>query len=118
MMMGVAVAVFAVASLPAAARGQKPAASTPQTGAQVPESNRTTLGLYVTPQEAYAMSKADPKGVRILDVRTFEEYLFVGHVEGALNVPVIFPGSIRKARPRRAGRPDVPGRPTLTSSSK
>ena len=104
LMMGVAVAVFAVASLPAVARGQKPAASTPQTGGQVPESNRTTLGLYVTPQEAYAMSKADPKGVRLLDVRTFEEYLFVGHVEGALNVPVIFPRFDPKG-------PSAPGRP-------
>ena len=31
-----------------------------QPAARVPETNRTTLGLYVTPQEAYAMWKADP----------------------------------------------------------
>jgi len=56
----------------------------------VPKSNQTTLGLYVTPREAYAMSQADPKGVTILDVRSFEEYVFVGHPETAKNVPLAF----------------------------
>lgn len=58
---------------------------------QVPETNRTSLGLYATPQEAYAMWKADPKRVNILDVRTFEEYIFVGHAEMSRNIPFLFP---------------------------
>ena len=32
---------------------------TTKQGLQVPETNTTSLGLYVTPQEAYAMWKAD-----------------------------------------------------------
>ena len=56
----------------------------------VPKSNQTTLGLYVTPQEAYAMWQADPDGVTMLDVRSFEEYVFVGHPEMAKNVPLAF----------------------------
>jgi hypothetical protein len=57
----------------------------------VPESNKTTLGLYATPTEAYGMWKADTDGVHILDVRTFEEYVFGGHPEMAQNVPLVFP---------------------------
>jgi rhodanese-related sulfurtransferase len=71
---------------------------------QIPESNRTTLELYVTPQEAYAMWQADPDDVHILDVRTFEEYVFGGHVEVAKNVPLVFP----KFDPEG---PSMPGRP-------
>ena len=75
-----------------------------QPGPEVPESNRTTLGLYVTPQQAYERWKADPERVHILDVRTFEEYIFVGHFEMAKNVPLIFP----RYDP---GGPSMPGRP-------
>ena len=46
---------------------------------QVPEKKQTVLGLYVTAEEAYEMWKVDPDGVKILDVRIPEEYLFVGH---------------------------------------
>ena len=70
----------------------------------VPESNRTVLGLYVTPPDAYRMWKADPERVQILDVRTFEEYIFVGHVETAYNVPLVFP----RYDPNG---PSMPGRP-------
>jgi rhodanese-related sulfurtransferase len=49
---------------------------------------QTTLGLYVTAKEAYDMWKADPEKVKILDVRTQEEYLFVGHPEMAWNIPL------------------------------
>jgi rhodanese-related sulfurtransferase len=70
----------------------------------VPESNRTTLGLYVTPGEAYDRWKADPDGVHILDVRTFEEYTFVGHFEFAKNIPLVFPRFDPEG-------PSMPGRP-------
>ena len=42
------------------------------------------------------MSTADPERVHILDVRTFEEYIFVGHVETAKNIPLVFPGTTRQ----------------------
>ena len=78
---------------------------------EVPESNTTSLGLYVTPREAYAMWQADPDGVHILDVRTFEEYVFGGHVEAAKNVPLVFPSSTPKGRRCPAGRPGCSGDP-------
>ena len=71
---------------------------------KIPESHKTTLGLYVMPKEAYAMWKADPEGIHILDVRTFEEYTFVGHLEMAKNIPFVFP----KYDPKG---PSLPGRP-------
>jgi rhodanese-related sulfurtransferase len=70
----------------------------------VPESNRTVLGLYVSPRQAWEMSQADPRRFHILDVRTFEEYIFVGHVETAKNIPMVFP----RYDPHG---PSMPGRP-------
>jgi rhodanese-related sulfurtransferase len=55
--------------------------------ASVPPDKQTTLGLYLTAAEAYEKWKADPEGVKILDVRTPDEWLFVGHAEMAWNVP-------------------------------
>jgi rhodanese-related sulfurtransferase len=57
---------------------------------EVPERKRTTLGHYVTAQEAYEMWKTRPEEVHILDVRTPEEYVFIGHAEMARNIPVLF----------------------------
>jgi rhodanese-related sulfurtransferase len=57
----------------------------------VPEEKLTSLGLYVTAREAYEMWKADPEHVKVLDVRTFEEYVLIGHAEMAANVPLAFP---------------------------
>ncbi len=56
----------------------------------VPEAKQTNLGLYVTAAEAYRQWKADPEGVKIIDVRTPEEYIFVGHPAMAWNVPLKF----------------------------
>ena len=56
----------------------------------VAEKKRTTLGLYVTAAEAYEMWKADPDRISIIDVRTPEEYIFVGHAEMARNIPLAF----------------------------
>jgi rhodanese-related sulfurtransferase len=55
---------------------------------QVPEGKRTGLGLYVTAKEAYEMWKVDPEKVKIIDCRTTEEFLFVGHPPMAWNIPV------------------------------
>lgn len=84
---------------------------TSQQGRQVPESNKTSLGLYVTPQEAYAMWKAEPERVNILDVRTFEEYIFVGHLEMARNIPFVFPRYRPPADNEAQSAPSSGGRP-------
>ena len=59
-------------------------------GQQVPAKKQTSLGLYVTAREAYEMWKIEPEQVKILDVRTPEEYIFVGHPEMARNIPLLF----------------------------
>jgi len=56
----------------------------------VPDKKQTSLGLYVTSQEAYEIWKADSANVSIIDVRTPEEYIFVGHAEMARNIPIGF----------------------------
>ncbi len=48
---------------------------------------QTVLGLYVTAPEAYAKWQAAPDQVKILDVRTPEEFLFVGSPEMAWKIP-------------------------------
>lgn len=56
---------------------------------EVPEGCVTKLGLYVTPEEAYEKWAADSDTTKILDVRTPEEYAFVGHPEMAMNIPFV-----------------------------
>ncbi len=51
---------------------------------------QTTLGLYVTAAQAYEMWRAAPDDVKIIDVRTPEEFAFVGHPAMAWNVPFAF----------------------------
>ena len=66
----------------------KPASSTEEL--QLPERKQTVLGLYVTAAQAYQMWRAAPDEVKVIDVRTPEEFAFVGHPEGAWNVPLAF----------------------------
>jgi rhodanese-related sulfurtransferase len=56
--------------------------------ANIPKGKQTALGLYVTAREAYEKWKADPDKVKIIDVRTPEEYLFVGHPTMAWKIPL------------------------------
>jgi rhodanese-related sulfurtransferase len=56
--------------------------------AQLPKGKQTALGLYVTSWEAYEKWRAEPDKVKIIDVRTPEEYLFVGHPTMAWKIPV------------------------------
>jgi rhodanese-related sulfurtransferase len=55
---------------------------------EIPKPKQTTLGLYVTAREAYEKWQADPGKGTILDVRTPEEMLFVGHPTMAWKIPV------------------------------
>jgi len=54
----------------------------------IPKGKQTVLGLYVTAKEAYEKWKAEPEKVIILDVRTPEEFLFVGHPPMAWKIPI------------------------------
>ena len=54
----------------------------------IPKNKQTTLGLYVNAAQAYDMWKAALDKVKIIDVRTPEEYLFVGHPDMAWKIPV------------------------------
>jgi rhodanese-related sulfurtransferase len=49
-----------------------------------------TPGVSCSPQAALAQWKADPDQVNLVDVRTPEEYIFIGHVPMARNIPVKF----------------------------
>ena len=54
----------------------------------IPKEKQTDLGLYLTAKEAYEKWKAGPEKVMILDVRTPEEFLFVGYPTMAWRIPV------------------------------
>lgn len=56
--------------------------------ADLPREKQTTLGLYVTAKEACAKWQAEPAKVKIIDVRTPEEFLFVGHPTMAWMIPL------------------------------
>ena len=55
----------------------------------LPEGKQTTLGLYVTSAEAYEKWLAAPDAVKVFDVRTLEEYIFIGHAPMAWNIPLM-----------------------------
>ena len=80
--------LFAAALSPARAESGK--APAPPTADKLPKMKQTTLGLYVTAAQAYEMWKAAPDKVKIIDVRTPEEYALVGHPEMAWNIPLAF----------------------------
>jgi rhodanese-related sulfurtransferase len=53
----------------------------------VPEGKKTALGKYILSARAYEKWKANPQGIKILDVRTRGEYVYVGHATMACNIP-------------------------------
>jgi rhodanese-related sulfurtransferase len=56
--------------------------------ATLPKEKQTVLGLYLTAKEAHEKWRADPETVKVIDVRTPEEFLFVGHPTMAWKIPV------------------------------
>jgi rhodanese-related sulfurtransferase len=54
---------------------------------ELPVEKQTTLGLYVTAKEAYEKWQQAPDEINILDVRTPEEYIYIGHAPMAWNIP-------------------------------
>lgn len=55
-----------------------------------PKKKQTTLGLYITAGDAFTQWYAAPEKVKIIDVRSPSEYVFVGHAPMAANIPVRF----------------------------
>lgn len=70
------IAPIAAAQAPAA----KPSIWAPGTTTwdQLPDFKRAKTGLYLTPQQAFDMKTADPKGVAFFDIRTKAEVQYVG----------------------------------------
>ena len=56
--------------------------------ADLPKGKQTSLGLYVTAEQAYGKWLGAPDDTMVLDVRTLEEYIYVGHAPMAWNVPL------------------------------
>ena len=54
-------------------------ATSTQAESPLPKKKQTTLGLYLTAKEAFGKWHGGSEKVVILDVRTPEEYIFVGH---------------------------------------
>ncbi len=79
-----AIALAAVIALPAAA-GE---IATSVDGSTLPKAKQTPLGLYLTPQDAFAALSADP-GIVFIDVRDPIEVAFIGRAAGMdANIPV------------------------------
>jgi rhodanese-related sulfurtransferase len=78
----------AMIAVPATANGSGGAAEQPPSAQQLPAEKQTTLGLYLTAREAYEKWRSAPGKATVLDVRTPEEYLFIGHAQMAWNVPL------------------------------
>ena len=57
---------------------------------ELPKAKQTTSGLYMNAKQAYEMWEANPQRVKIIDVRTPEEYAFIGHPKDAWNIPIAF----------------------------
>jgi rhodanese-related sulfurtransferase len=94
---GLALNSFAQAAKPAAPAAEKkpaeaaaPAKAPEKKPAEIPKKKQTSLGLYVTAKEAYAMYQKNPDKIKILDCRTPQEYAFAGHAPMAVNVPSKF----------------------------
>jgi rhodanese-related sulfurtransferase len=87
-----------LAALACAALLSTPSSTTAQEGAvsanidDIPKEKQTTLGLYMTAKDAYDEWRTDPDLIKLLDVRTPEEYIFVGHAMMAVNIPLLFQG--------------------------
>jgi len=64
--------------------------SSPALAGYAYKANKPHLGGDVTPAEAYEMLQKNPDHTFLVDCRTRAEYQFVGHPEGAYNIPIRF----------------------------
>jgi len=69
--------------------------------------NKPHLGGDVTPTEAFEMLQKDREHTFLVDCRTRAEYQFVGHPEGAYNIPIRFLSTkVGKKGYSEVGNPD------------
>ena len=54
----------------------------------ITKKKQTVLGLYLTAKKVFSKYHVDSDKLVVLDVRTPEEYIFVGHAPMARNIPV------------------------------
>ena len=73
---------------------------------RLPNSKRTSLGLYVTAKQAHQKWQADPAGVKIIDVRTAQEFRVIGFPKMAYRVPLNASAREFVGRVKRIARPD------------
>lgn len=59
-------------------------------GTYIPKDKRTNAGLYITAAAAFAKWNQEPERFTIVDVRTPEEYFYIGHPPMARNIPMGF----------------------------
>jgi rhodanese-related sulfurtransferase len=64
--------------------------STPVLAGYAYKTNKPHLGGDVTPVEAFEMLQNNPEHTFLVDCRTRAEYQYVGHPEGAYNIPIRF----------------------------
>ncbi|HYW80372.1 MAG TPA: rhodanese-like domain-containing protein [Thermoguttaceae bacterium] len=72
----------------------------------LPPSKRTSLGLYVTAADAFEQWKAKPKSIKIIDVRTPEEFRLIGFPEMAMKIPLTRSPQEFVGRVKRIARPE------------
>jgi rhodanese-related sulfurtransferase len=73
---------------------------------QLPESKRTSLGLYVTAKGAYQKWQANSKSVKMIDVRTVEEFRDVGFPAMAIKIPLTPSEDEFVAQVQQVAKPD------------
>jgi rhodanese-related sulfurtransferase len=73
---------------------------------RLPDSKRTSLGLYVTAKEAYEKWMSDPGSVKIIDVRTPQEFQLIGLPNMASKVPLTTSAREFVGRLKRIAQPD------------
>lgn len=56
---------------------------------ELPKEKQTSLELYVTSAQAYEKWRTAPDEIKVFDVRTLEEYIFIGHAPMAWNIPLL-----------------------------
>lgn len=78
-----------------------------EANASLPKAKQTALGLYATAKKAYEKWKVEPEKVKIIDVRTPEEFLFVGHPIMAWKIPLVAQAAELLAGNDRAHTPGV-----------
>jgi len=65
-------------------------ASLAYAGGYTYKANKEHLGGNITPMEAFQMIKKNSEHTFLVDCRTRAEYQYVGHPEGAYNIPIRF----------------------------